>query len=101
MSIVGAASSISDGRAFVTTSGTRVQLTSTGLISEVTIQAEEDNTGKVVVGGSTVVAALATRRGITLAPGDTVTLQTNNLSNIYIDAMVNTDGVTYTTSGRT
>jgi hypothetical protein len=49
----------------------------------------------VCVGGSTVIAALATRRGIPLYPGDSVTLIVNDLAIVYIDAMVATEGVTF------
>lgn len=90
------AGGIVDGRAVVTTAGTAVQITTTQTpISEVILTAETDNTGIVVVGGSTVVAALATRRGIPLSAGDSITLTINNLSRLYIDSTVSTDGVTY------
>jgi hypothetical protein len=94
------AASIGTGRQTVTTAGTRVQLSTTPTrVSEVTITAETDNTGIVVVGGATCVAALATRRGVPLNAGDTITLQINNLASVYLDAMVSTDGVTYTYLG--
>lgn len=90
------ASGLSVGRQTVTTAGTAVQLsTSTSRIVAVMIQAETDNTGYIVVGDSTVVAALATRKGIALAAGDSVTLDVSQLSTVYIDSTVNTDGVTY------
>ena len=89
------ASTVGDGRAFVTTAGTRVALAASTAVKEVTISAELDNTGVLVVGGATVVAALATRRGVPLYPGDSVTIATDNLNEVYIDAMVSTDGCSY------
>lgn len=85
---------VTDGRQVVTTAGTRVQLTA-GAAKIVIITAETDNTGIVVVGGSTVVAALATRRGTPLYPGDSLTILVDDLSDIYIDSTVNGEGVTY------
>lgn len=87
---------VADGRQTVTTAGTRVALSATSLVYDsVDITAETDNTGIVVVGGSTVVAALATRRGTPLNAGDTITLCNVDLAKVYIDSMVSTDGVTW------
>jgi hypothetical protein len=77
--------------------------TSVGIRS-VTVIAETDNTGVVVVGASTVVAALATRRGYPLAAGDAVTFSqgedgVSDLKSVFIDAMVNGDGVTFVYGG--
>jgi hypothetical protein len=91
-----AAGGIGDNRVVVTTAGTRVPLASSSTPARsVSITALEGNTGKVVVGGATVVAALATRRGTPLAAGDTVTLDINDLSKVNVDAMVNGEGVSY------
>ena len=88
---------VTDGRKVVTTAGTRVALaTSTDVYDEVNITAETDNTGEIVVGGSSVVGAVgATRRGTPLAAGDTVTYRNVDLSKVYIDSTVNGDGVTW------
>lgn len=88
---------IGDGRQVVTTAGTRVQLTATPTkIRSLIITAETDNTGIVVVGGATVVATLATRRGTPLNAGDTTLVDINELSKVWLDSTVSTDGVTYT-----
>lgn len=90
------AGTIGDGRTTVTTSGTEVQISGSSVpCLSLTITAELDNTDVIVVGTSTVVAALATRRGTPLSPGESVTLAIDNLNKVYIDAMVNTEGVTY------
>lgn len=91
-----AATGVIDGRTTVTTAGTRVALASSTAAKQVIITAETDNTGIVVVGGSTVVAALATRQGTPLAAGDSVVLPIDNLADVNLDAMVNGEGVTYT-----
>lgn len=87
---------IGDGRQTVSTGGTAVALAASTACKKVIICAEQDNTGVIVVGGSTVVAALGTRRGTPLFPSDTIEIQIDNLNDIYIDTTVNGDGVTYT-----
>ena|SRR3990167_1156417 len=92
----GVSNSVGDGRQTVTTAGTRVQLSTSPVpCKKVTICAETDNTNFIVVGGATVVAALATRRGIPLNPGDTIKLEVSNLNLVYIDSLADTEGVTY------
>lgn len=85
-----------DGRKVVTTAGTAVAMVSTTTpVSWVIITAETDNTGVIAVGASTVVATVLTRRGIPLSAGDSATLATVDLLNVYLDATVSGDGVTY------
>ena len=87
---------IRDGRKVVTTAGTAERLVSSETACrKVTIMAELDNTGYVVVGDSTVVASLSTRRGIPLGAGTSITLDVENLYPIYLDAETSGDGVTY------
>lgn len=93
--MVGSRPVIGDQRKFVTTPGTAVALAATTPCSWVQVTAETDNTGVIVVGRSTVVAALGTRRGTPLNAGDSVTLPCDDLANVYIDATVGTDGVTF------
>jgi len=88
-------SSIKDGRKVVTTAGTRVALAASTACKHITITAETNNTDIVVVGGITVVAALATRQGVPLYPGDTYDLDIDDLSDVYIDALVSSEGVTF------
>ena len=87
---------VTDGRTVVTTAGTRVALASSTACKEVIITAETDNTGIVVVGAAaTVVAAIATRRGVPLSAGDSIVLQTDNLADVGLDSTVSGDGVTF------
>ena len=87
----------SDNRKVVASAGTAEAITATSTtFTSCDIQAEEDNTGDIVIGSSTVVAALGTRRGILLTPGTSYhAAEPNDLANIYIDSEVNGDGVTY------
>jgi hypothetical protein len=90
------ATGVTEDRKVVTTAGTRVSLVAASTpCKSVVITAETDNTGIVVVGGAGVVAALATRKGVPLGPGDSIALDVVNLNLIYLDSTVNGDGVTY------
>lgn len=86
---------IGDGRTTVTTAGTAVALATSTSCRIVDIMAETDNTNYVVVGGSTVDATLATRRGIPLMRGQSIHLLIDDLRKIYIDSLVDGEGVTY------
>jgi hypothetical protein len=86
---------IGQGRKVVTTAGTAVALAASTSCKSVTIQSEKDNTSDVVIGGSGVVGTLATREGIYLSPGDSIDLPIDNLDKVYVDALVNGEGVTY------
>ena len=87
---------VTDGRTVVTTAGTRVALASSTACKEVIITAETDNTGIVVVGAAaTVIAAIATRRGVPLSAGDSIVLQSDNLADVGLDSTVSGDGVTF------
>lgn len=92
----GIISGINDGRKEITSAGTREALAGSTVCKKVIITAETDNTGVVVVGGTTVVAALATRRGTPLFAGDSIELEIDNLADINLDVTVSTEGVTYT-----
>ena len=92
------ASTVGDNRKVVTTAGTRVALAGSTAVTEVTITAETDNPDIVVVGGSTVVAALGTRRGTPLYPSDSTTIVTDDLAEVFIDSLVSGEGVTFTYS---
>jgi len=91
---------LGDGRKIVTTAGTAEKLVSTATSCKwVIIVAEEDNTGTIVIGSSTVVAAKATRRGVPLNAGDSIMILIDDLSKIYIDSTVSGEGVTFIYGG--
>lgn len=86
-----------DGRQIVAAAGTRQALLAGSMpVLTVDVTAETDNTGVIVVGADTVVAAQATRRGTPLDAGATWTAYNVDLKDIYLDATVNGDGVTFT-----
>lgn len=88
---------ILDGRQTVPTPATPVALIGSATpIRSVVITAETDNTGVISVGGSDVLATLATRKGTPLSAGESISFDINDLSKIYIDSTVATDGITYT-----
>lgn len=91
----GTNSTVGQGRKVVATAGTPVVLATSTTVKSVTVQAEKDNTSDVIIGGSGVVGALATRQGIYLSPGDSIDLPVDNLSSVYVDALVNGEGVTF------
>lgn len=88
--------SVIDGRLVVAAAGTRVQIPQAGMtVRSIAVQALSANTGVVCVGAATVVAAVATRRGIALTAGQTVSIDTDDAGDVWVDAMVNGEGVTY------
>lgn len=87
---------VADGRKTVTTAGTRVKLSSESLsIESVAITALEGNEGTVCVGGKTVVAKLETRTGVPLAAKQTVSIDTDDIGDIWIDSTKNGEGVSW------
>lgn len=79
----------------VTTAGTDVALAGSTAAKYVTIQAQTDNTSWIAVGATGVDATIATGNGVLLAPGDSVTLRVDNLADVFIDSLVNGEGVRY------
>lgn len=87
---------IGHGVKVVTTAGTDVVLATSTAARLVIIQAQTDNTNVIAVGATGVDATVATGTGILLNPGDTITLPVDNLADVYIDSLVNGEGVRYT-----
>lgn len=87
---------IGHGVKTVTSAGTDEALAGSTTAREVTIQAQTDNTGLIAVGATGVDATVATGTGIILYPGDSITLECDNLSDIFVDATVSGDGVRFT-----
>lgn len=87
---------IRDGRKTVSSAGTAERLVSTNTpCKQVTITALYDNTDTVTIGNSTVVGAEATRRGIPLPAGASITLDIEDLYAIWVDSIANDDGVSF------
>jgi len=90
------AASVGDGNGSVTTAGTAVQLPDVSCRrAKITCSewngdsANCPNGGIIVVGGSSVVAALATRRGVPLYPTQSEWFKISNLNLLYIDSVDN------------
>lgn len=87
---------MADGLQLVASAGTAEALVASSTpIRAVLINARPENTDQVVVGASTVVAAAGTRRGIALVPGGSVMLRVRDLADVYVDAVVSGEGVSF------
>lgn len=90
------AASLGHGIKNVTTAGTDVALATSTACKYVIVQARYENTSTIAVGGPGVDATATTGTGIILEPGDSVTLDVDNLADVYIDSLVNGEGVRFT-----
>jgi hypothetical protein len=80
----------------VPTAGTRVRLADPlpgggGINYGVTVSALHTNTGLIFVGGKTVDST----NGYQIGPSEAVTIATPSISDVFIDAAVSGDGVTF------
>ncbi len=89
-------SGIGHGVTTSTSVGTAVVLAASTVAKVVIIQAQTDNTGAVAVGGSGVLATVATGTGVLLYAGDSIALEIDNLNDVYFDVTISGDGVRYT-----
>lgn len=85
------ATGVGSGKTAVAVAGTQVALSASTVIKSVTIKALSTNTGIIYVGASTVSSA----DGFELNAGDTVSLDVDNLADVYVDSSVNGEGVSY------
>jgi hypothetical protein len=88
---------IESGRQKVNNAGHAKALSDEELVVDyIIIVAESDNTDRVVVGAENVKAEAGKEKGIPLsAGGQLLTLYSVNLAEIYVDAVVDDEGVTY------
>ena len=87
---------VGNGRVVVATAGTAVPLVGVSTpATQVVVTAETDNTDTVVIGGSSVIAAIGTREGVPLLGGDSITIDIDDLNKIYVDSVVSGEGVTF------
>lgn len=94
--IQGVFRNIASGSKSVTTAGTRVQLLSAATeCKSIDVTANYTNTDMIVVGGSGVVAASGSRKGVPIAAGNTYTFKITDVSNVWIDSVVNGEGVSF------
>ncbi len=88
---------IGNGRATCASAGTaNVVSATTSPCKVVVFTAETDNTGAIVLGGSGIDETLASSSGTPLLAGDSMTMEIDDISKVYIDSAVTGDGVTFT-----
>jgi len=81
----------------VAAAGTAVQLSTTSIvILSITIKANNGNANNIYVGDINVAAA----NGFELGPGESISMNIDNVNKVWIDAAANGDGVTYIAIGR-
>ena len=92
------ANKIIAGRKAVTAAGTAEKFVANSTACyRVDMCADLGNTNPVVVGGAEVVAADGSQKGIVLIPGNPpITVLTNDVSKLYVDAKTNGDAVCFT-----
>lgn len=89
--------SVNHGSKNVTTAGTDVPLVASSTpCKSVTVMARSTNTSAIVVGGSGVDATLGTGNGVLLYALDAITIEVDDLADVYIDSLVNGEGVKFT-----
>lgn len=91
---VGSATTVGDGRKIVTAAGTAENFASQAC-KYVIIVGLPGNTNGVVIGGSTVVAATGTRRGVVLYAEQSQRFDVTNMNLLWIDSITNGEGVAF------
>jgi hypothetical protein len=89
------ASSLSNGRRTVPTPGTAVALGTSAACAWVTVTALPTNEGLVHVGASGVLATPGSETGVPLAARESVTVPAQDVSLVFVDAVVSAEGVSY------
>ena len=89
------AGTLTNGRKTVTTPGTAVALSASAACAWVSVTALPSNGDVVAVGGSGVLATVGSETGLLLGPGASVTVPTNNVSKVFVDAVVAGNGVSF------
>ena len=86
-----------EGRQEVTTAGTRVQIVPVpGVVhARVDVSALKTNDSDIYIGGQRVSAVAGRETGHLMEAGDTLTLENQDLSLVWIDALTSADGVTW------
>ena len=84
---------VSYGQKTVTTAGTEVQLVASSTVcSSVTIKAIYNNTGYIAVGSNSSVTMA---NGFLLSPNESISLDVDNVQDVYIDSSVSAEGVSW------
>jgi hypothetical protein len=87
---------IADNRKAVTTAGTAERLVAASTLAKyIFVTAFSTNTGRVMIGGSTVDETPASSRGIPLAASQTIGFPIDDVNDIFVDSAVNLEGVMF------
>lgn len=89
------ATTLTGGRKTVASTGTAEAIRGTLACKWVTVTALKTNTSDVYVGGSGVVADAGSQTGIPLAAGEGVTIPVDDAAKVFVDVLVNSEGVTF------
>lgn len=87
---------LTDGRKTIATAGTAAAIRASLACKWVIVTALKVNTADVYVGGASVSADVDTEVGTPLAAGESLTIPIDNASKVFIDVLVNGEGVTFT-----
>lgn len=79
------------GKTTVTTAGTEVPITTAKRIRAINVKARSVNTGLIYVG----INGVSSSDGYELAAGESVTIELDDSSKVYVDSAVNGEGVTW------
>lgn len=79
------------GQTTVVTAGTQIQLAANTPIKSVTVKANFNNTGYIFVGAATVDSST----GFILSKNDSVSLDVDNLNDVWIDSSIDAQAVSY------
>lgn len=87
---------VGDGTVNLTSAGTAQQVSTSSVpCKRVIITAHESNTNAITIGASTVVGALAGRRGKTLYPTQSEIFFVSNLNILYFDGITTGDDISF------
>ena len=82
---------ICNGQKTIPSAGSSDRLRTSLAVLSITVKAHKANTGNVFVGDSGVTSA----NGFILSPGDSVSFDIDDVADVYIDAAINGEGVSW------
>ena len=89
------AGTLTNGRRTVAVPGTAVALASSATCAWVAVTALASNTDRVAVGGTGVLATAGSETGVQLVAGASVTIPTDDVASVFVDAVVGGEGVSF------
>lgn len=89
------ATTLTNGRKAVAATATPEAIRTTLACKWVMVTAFKTNTSDVYVGGTGIVADAGSQTGVPLAAGESVTLPVADAASVFVDVLVNAEGVTF------